>query len=119
MIAHQEDFNAIVNLTMSAKVRYLHHIEYRGLCELLNPRLGDYARILPSHLHQISIGHEHRVVLYVPKVEIIVLQGWDLSQLDFFYVYPLWDVRGDQCILGVPWNVVAVNHASQSQDVIE
>jgi hypothetical protein len=118
MIARQEEFNASVNLLMSAKVRDLHHVQYHGLRELLNPWLGDYVRLLPSHLHQISVRHEHRVVLSVTKIEIIVLQCWDLSQLASFYAYPLRDVRGDQCILEVPWNVVVVNCASQRWDVI-
>jgi hypothetical protein len=86
---------------MLAKMRDLHDIQYCGLRELLNPRLGDYARLLPSHIHQISKGHEHRMVLFVSKVKVIVLQGWDLSQLASNYVYPLRDVRADQSVLEV------------------
>jgi len=86
---------------MLAKVRDLHHVEYHGLRELLYPRLGDDVRLLSNRLHQISVRCEHHVVLSITKVEIIVLQCWDLSQLAFFYAYPLQDVRDDQCILEV------------------
>jgi hypothetical protein len=103
---------------MSVEVRDLHDIQYRGLCELLYPRLGDYARFLPNRLHQISMGHKHRVVLSASKVEITILQGWDLSQLASNYVYPLRDVHGDQSLLEVSWNDVAVHRTSQRQDLI-
>jgi hypothetical protein len=79
MIAQQEDFNASVNLLMPTKMRDLRYIEYRGLHQLFYPRLGDYARILPSRLHQISMGSEHGIVLSISKVKVIVLQCCDLS----------------------------------------
>jgi hypothetical protein len=87
MIEFQEEFNTSVNLPMSAKVRDLHHVEYRGLREILYPSLGDDARLLTSDLHQIYVRHKHRIVLSITKVEIVVLQCWDLSQLASFYVY--------------------------------
>jgi hypothetical protein len=74
MIARQEEFNARVNFLMSAKMRNLHYIQYHGLRHLLNPWLGDYLRLLPSGLRQISMGCEHGVVLSISKVKIIVLQ---------------------------------------------
>jgi hypothetical protein len=61
---------------------------------------------------------EHGVVLSVANIEIIVIQGWDLSQLDFDYMYPLRYVCGDQSVLIVPWDVVMINHSSQMRDVI-
>jgi hypothetical protein len=42
--------------------------------ELLNPRMGDQARLLPICLHQISVRHEHRAVISVSNVEVIVIQ---------------------------------------------
>jgi hypothetical protein len=62
--------------------------------------------------------HEHRVVLSVSKVEIIILQGWDLSQLASDHAYPLRDVHGDQSVLVVPWDVVRVNRTIQRRDII-
>jgi hypothetical protein len=118
MIAWKDEFNASVNLLMSAKVRDLHHVEYHGLCDLLYSSLGDNVRLLPNHLHQIFLRHEHRVVLSVTKVEIIVPQCWYVSQLASFYAYPLQDVHDNQCILKFSWNIVTVNRASQRQDVI-
>jgi hypothetical protein len=55
MVSQQEDFNTSVNLLMSVEVGYLHYIQDRGLRELLYPRLGDYAWLLPSCLHQVPI----------------------------------------------------------------
>jgi hypothetical protein len=49
-------------------------------------------RHLPTHLHQVSMWHEHHVVLSVSKVEIIILQGWDLSQLASFGMYTVINV---------------------------
>jgi hypothetical protein len=34
------------------------------------------------------------------------------------YAYPLQDVRGDQSVLLVLWDVVMVNRASQRRDII-
>jgi len=103
---------------MSDEVRDLHYIQYCGMHQLLNPQLGDYARLLPSRLHQILMGHEHGVVLSVIEIKVVVLQSWDLSQLGSNYAYPLRDVRSDQCILKIMWDAVAVNHASQRRYVI-
>jgi hypothetical protein len=58
------------------------------------------------------------MVFSVSKVKVNVLQGWDLSQLDSNYVYPLWDVRSDQSVLVVLGDVVAVNDAIQRHDII-
>jgi hypothetical protein len=33
-------------------------------------------------------------------------------------MYPLWDVRNDQCVLEIPWDAVAVNRDSQRQGVV-
>jgi hypothetical protein len=73
-------------------------------------------RLLPSRLHQVSMRCEHRIVLSISKVEVIVLQQWDLSQLIPNYAYSFWDVRGDQSVLEVLWDAVAVNHAIQGWD---
>ena len=51
---------------------------------------------------------EHGVVISVSKVKVTYLQGWDLSQLDSFYMYPLQDVCGDQNVLIVPWDAIVV-----------
>jgi hypothetical protein len=102
---------------MSAKVRNLHDIQYCGLCEPLYPQLGDYVRVLTSHLHQVSIRCEHRVDLPVTEIQIVVLQRWALSQLASNHAYPLRDVCGDQCVLEVPWDVVVVDHAIQGRDI--
>jgi hypothetical protein len=103
---------------MSAKMRDLHDVQYCGLRDLLYPRLGDYVSLLPSRLHQVSMRCEHCIVLSVSEFEFIVVQRWDFSQLDSFYMDPLWDVCGDQNVLKVLWDVVMVNHASERRDVI-
>jgi hypothetical protein len=103
---------------MSTKVRNIHDIQYHGLREILYPQLGDYVRLLPSHIHQVSMRCEHRVVLPVVEIEIVVLQRWDQSQIASNHAYPLQDVRGDQCVLEVSWDVVAVDRANQGWDII-
>jgi hypothetical protein len=118
MISRKEEFNASINLMMSAKMRNFHYIKYSGLHQLLNPRMGDYVRVFPSCLHQVSMTGKHGVALSVSKVKVIVLQGWDLSQLASNYAYPLRYVHGDKSVLLVPWDVVTVNRANQRWDII-
>jgi hypothetical protein len=74
MIALREEFNASVNLLMLAKMMNLHHVKYSGLHEIFNPWLGDYVRILPSGLHQVSVGCDHGIVISISKVKFVVLQ---------------------------------------------
>jgi hypothetical protein len=61
---------------------------------------------------------EHGVVIFVSKVKVTILQGWDLSQMDSNYAYSLQDVRGDQCVLVVPWDFFLVNCTIQGWDII-
>jgi hypothetical protein len=84
---------------MLAKVRNIHDIQYHELYQLLNERLGDYVRLLPSCLHQVSMRCKHGVVISISEVKVVVLQRWDLSQLASFYADPLWDVCDDQNVL--------------------
>jgi len=77
MIAQQEDFNTSVNLLMSTEVGDIYHVQDRGSRELLNPQLGNYIGFLPSHIHQVPMWHEHRIVLSVFEVEVIDLERWD------------------------------------------
>jgi hypothetical protein len=118
MIAQQEEFNPIVNLLMSAKMRNLHHVEYSGLHQLLYPQLGDAAKLLPIGIRKKSMGREHGIVLSVVEIEITILQGWDLSQLTSHYTYSLWNIHGHQCVLKILWDAIAVNCTSQGKDII-
>ena len=79
MVARQDDFNARVNLLMSTEVGYLHYIQDHRLRELLYPWLGDYAQLLPSRPHKISMGCEHGVVISIAEVKFAFIQGGDLS----------------------------------------
>jgi hypothetical protein len=74
MVARQEEFSASINLLVLAKMGNLHHIEYSGLHQLLNPWLGDRVRLLLSGLRPVFVGCEHFIVLSISKVEVIVLQ---------------------------------------------
>jgi hypothetical protein len=49
------------------------------------------------------------MVLSISKVKIVVLQQRDLSQLAPNYAYSLRNVRGDQSVLIVSWDVFAIN----------
>jgi hypothetical protein len=48
MITQKEEFNASINLLVTTKMGNLHDIQHNGLCQPLNPWLGDEARLLPS-----------------------------------------------------------------------
>jgi len=95
MVARQEQFNAGINLLMLDEVGDLHHVQHCGSLKILNPQLGNYLGLLPSHLHQVSMQFEHHIVLSVSNFEITDLEIWDQSQLRFDCVYPLWEVRSD------------------------
>jgi len=74
VVEGQDEFNASINLLVLSKMGNLHHIEYSGLHQLLNPRLGDNVRLLPSSLCEVSAGCKHNIVLSISKVEVDVLQ---------------------------------------------
>jgi hypothetical protein len=118
MVARQEEFNACFNLLVMAKMGNLRHIEHSGLHQLLNPWMGDQVRLLPSCLCQVSVGCDHSIVLPISEIEFVVLQQWDLSQMALDYAYSLRNVLGDQHVLIVSWNVVAVNRASQWWNIV-
>jgi hypothetical protein len=50
-----------------------HHIEHSLLHQPLNPRLGENVRLLPIFLRQVSVGGYHSVLIFVSKVEVIIL----------------------------------------------
>jgi hypothetical protein len=57
MVAQQEVFNSSVNLLVAAKMGNFHHFEHNGLRQLLNPRMGDNARIITNCLPQVFVVH--------------------------------------------------------------
>ena len=79
MVARHEEFNASVNLLMLSEVSGLHYIQDHRLRELLNPWLGDYARLLPSRSHQIPMRRDHHIFLPISEVKVFILQSWDMS----------------------------------------
>jgi hypothetical protein len=80
--------------------------------------LGNYLGLLPSHLHQVPMRCEHRIVLPVSEVEVTDLESWDQSQLRSDCAYPLREVRSDQRVLKVTWDTVMTNCTSQRWDVL-
>jgi hypothetical protein len=101
------------NLLMSFEVWYLHHVKNGGPRDVHGPWLGDYLRLLPHFLGQILMSGEHPIVLAISQIEVIDLQHQNLSQLWSNCVYPLREVRSDQCVVEVPRDTVMTNRASQ------
>jgi hypothetical protein len=118
MVARQEDFNADINLLMLSEVGNLHHIQDYRSCDLLNPWLGDYIGLLPSHLHQVSMQHENCILISISKVEVTDLQSWDQSQLGSNCAYPPREVRNDQRVFKFMWYTFTVNRAIQRRGVV-
>jgi hypothetical protein len=63
MEARQQELNARVNLLMSSKVWYLHHIQDSGPRDVHGPWLGDDLRLIPIGPGQILVWCEHSIVL--------------------------------------------------------
>jgi hypothetical protein len=61
---------------------------------------------------------EDRIVLPVSEVEVTDLESWDQSQLGSNCTYPLQEVRSDQRVFKITWDVVMVNCTSQRWDVV-
>ena len=103
---------------MSSEVWYLHHVQDSGPRDVHGPRLGDDLQLLPLFLGQILVWCEHAIVFVVSQVEFIDIQCHNMSQLWSNYMYPLREVRSDQCVVEVPQDVVTTNRASQRLDLV-
>jgi hypothetical protein len=118
MVAQQEDFNARVNLLMSVEVGDLHDVLDHQSHDLLDPWLGNYLGIFPSHLFQVPMWCEHCIVILVSQVEITDLESWDQSQLWFDCTYPLQEVQSDQRVLEITWDTVTTKRSIQGRGVV-
>jgi hypothetical protein len=79
---------------------------------------GELSWASSSRLHQVPMWCEHRIVLSVSEVEVVDLESWDQSQLRSNCVYPLREVRSDECVLKVMRDTVMANCTSQWQGVV-